>query len=79
MVADETYCFFPIVRSLSMTFSHLSCYVCMCLFQNLAYDADDTSSVWTAINVIEKERESKERIQIIYQRLLLKLMALLFI
>jgi hypothetical protein len=29
----------------------------MCLLQNLAYDADDTSSVWTAINVIEKERD----------------------
>jgi hypothetical protein len=52
----------------------------MCLLQNLAYDADNTSSVWT-VNVIEykkkRERErKKEKIdEIIYQMLLFKLIA----
>jgi len=45
----------------------------MCLLQNLPYDADNTSSVWT-MNVIEKKRK-KERNQIIYQMLLFERMA----
>ncbi len=31
----------------------------MCLLQNLAYEADNTSSVWT-MNVIEKKKEKKK-------------------
>lgn len=31
----------------------------MCLLQNLSYDADNTSSVWT-VNVIEKKGKGKK-------------------